>query len=150
MQDILQVGDVVQLIDLSEGYECETTNNHEREFVALRITSLDGDYIVRAKWIDSKGEIVGGTCCSLSARLYRKVSASNLMKTLVNITPEQRKGLSKEDQALRELGVINDVLQLVDQNYIIAHYFETNRSAIAAQATKDVAEIKAELKKTVK
>ncbi len=152
MQNNFKIGDFVELTDPQMEHECPKTQRRSTELIALEITAISGEdntMISGARWIGKDSEILGSICCSLTASRYRRVSAKG-MRTLTNLTDGQRAGLSKEDQALRELGVINDTLDFIDEKYVIAHYFKTNRAVIAAQAIKDVAEIKAELKKTSK
>lgn len=64
-------------------------------------------------------------------------------KYLNQLTKEQKSILSKEDQALIELGIITSSLTLSDTSYVIDFLFEQNRAEIAKQAMEEVAEIKA-------
>lgn len=78
------------------------------------------------------------------------ISAANeTMTNLVTITKEQKVGLSKENQALLELGLINDKLTPTETGfeYLRQYLFAENRDALAVKAQKEVAEAKAEAKK---
>ena len=73
-------------------------------------------------------------------------SANKAMTQLKQLTKEQKATLSKEDQALIQLGVIGDDLALKDTEYVLKTLFALNRDAIAVQAIEDVKQIQAEEK----
>ena len=61
-----------------------------------------------------------------------------------------QKELSADNQALLELGVVSDSLQLSDMDYVIRFLFKTNKEAVAKQARADIALIKGKLEKEKK
>lgn len=116
--------------------------------VKIKISSIDEEDN-DCRWIgyDKNAEKAMTTCCELDLDMLNKVSSNGVMTNLVELTPEQRELLSDEDQALLELGVLNDKLQLVNKDYVIHFLFKQNKQMIAQQAQKEVAEIKAKAEK---
>jgi len=151
MQNNFKVGDFIVLIDPEEAHRCDSTNDNRDAFVKLEIVSLstDGERVVKAAWINEKGEIFGHTCCSLYLNHYKKVSANDIMTKELKVLTEEQKdgGISPENQALVKLGIVNDKLELIDTDYVIRQYYKANKALIAKAAQADVAKIEAELKK---
>lgn len=92
---------------------------------------------------------IDGMKCHCNRNGWKLISAANTMANLVTITKEQKAGLSKENQALLELGLINDKLTPTETGfeYLRQYLFAENRDALAVKAQKEVAEAKAEAKK---
>lgn len=92
---------------------------------------------------------IDGMRCHCNKNGWKLISAANTMANLVTITKEQKAGLSKENQALLELGLINDKLTPTETGfeYLRQYLFAENRDALAVKAQKEVAEAKAEAKK---
>lgn len=64
-----------------------------------------------------------------------------------SLTDAQKAGLSKEDQALYELGVIGGNLELLESLRCVQLLLKMNRAELGTFAIKEVARIKAEIKK---
>lgn len=62
--------------------------------------------------------------------------------SLVKLTAGQKAGLSKDDQALLEAGIIINDLELNNSKYVIDFLFNLHKAEIAKQALKDVVELK--------
>lgn len=74
------------------------------------------------------------------------------MTNLNKLTSEQKAGLSKENQALLELGLVSQDLTPNETGFerLRVHLFAQEREALAKKAIVEVAEAKAELKKVAK
>lgn len=88
--------------------------------------------------------------CSICLKNDNLIPMSeDIMTNLIELTKEQKAGLSKENQALLELGLVNADLTMTSAGlrYLNDHLFAENREAVAKKAIAEVAEIKAEMKK---
>lgn len=147
MDTNFKAGDEIVLVDTEFSCGCGKLTelvrmNLAKKIVVTNVFSRGGSLYTRA--YGATGVIVLDECCMVSAGRVKKVSSSNNMKLLVKLTNEQKDLLTAEDQALLELNVINDKLQLIDTSYVLNFLYKTNKKAIAAQAVAEVAEIKAE------
>lgn len=89
----------------------------------------------------------GGSSCRHLDN-WRLISSAKInMISVATLTKAQKAGLSKDDQALIQRGIISNDLELSSNEYVLKFLFEQNRKEIAAQAAKEVAEAKAEAKK---
>lgn len=91
--------------------------------------------------------------CHCHQDAWKLVSSAN--KTMANLkvlTEEQVAGLDADDQALLELGLINENLTVnpAGLDYLLKYLFQQNRKALAAKAAKEVLAAKAEAKKAAK
>lgn len=147
MDTNFKAGDEIVLIDTEHSCGCGKLTdlvrmNLVKKIVVTNVFSRGCSLYTRA--YDATGIVVLDECCMVLAYRVKKVSSSNNMKLLVKLTNEQKDLLTAEDQALLELNVINDKLQLIDTSYVLNFLYKTNKKAIAAQAVAEVAEIKAE------
>lgn len=71
--------------------------------------------------------------------------SSNSMANLISLTKEQKASLKPDDQALIELGLIDDKLvrTAAGQAYLIDQLWSENKAALAKKAATEIAEIKA-------
>lgn len=94
----------------------------------------------------------GGTCYCEHLDKWQLISSANNNMTPQKLTKAQKAGLSKDNQALIEAGIVGNDLELTSdgRTYVLEFLFETNREAIAKQAIKEIAEAKAEAKKANK
>lgn len=130
-------GDRIWLKDEESSSCCNLRDWIKKNMVkALVITGSYGD---RVEWkVTFKDGMDAGTCCTLYFSEIKKVDQRSIM-SLYDLTDEQKAGLSKDDQALIERGIIGNTLQLQDSGYVVNFLFRANKEAIAAQAAKEVA-----------
>ncbi len=100
--------------------------------------------------VDFPGELSKGN--NMKASEVKLVSDATNIMDIKKLTKQQETGLSEDDKALVERGVIKDDLTptTAGYEYLRDFLFEQNKSALAKQAAKEVAEQKTLLKKEKK
>lgn len=147
--DDIEVGKRYRLIEPNAG--CDAVRGHEQhESLRLQILGARSGGISYAGYCSCEGseERVASCAGCIKPRYLEPIDAINTMdKTLNLLTDEQKELLSSDDQALRELGVITDRLQLIDANYVVNFLFKQNKKAIAKQAAAEVEKLKEQAEK---
>lgn len=160
MQDnnlIFKAGDEIRPIQgrEHEGNGCTNlADNYKSGSVAKLIVGADVmyDHLIR-KWqaLNANGGLVRENECALIPEYFEKVASANdtTMSSLTSLTKEQKAGLTADNQALLELGLINQDLTANAKGieYLQKWLFAENRKDLAQVVKTEVLAIKAEMKK---
>lgn len=144
-------GDKLTLIDVKKSMGCGTLRDSfnggtTAYIVALGFTS-DGTKINSWTAFDKNGNRVQGTCCTVEADAFRKISGgSALGGIMAKVTNLAKRLLDADTKAFIEAGVLNKDLTLTDagREFILEDYLETNKKTLAAKAKALVVEAKKE------